>query len=393
MSRQTVFVTYLTAYLFAIGTAVRYVVIYTGGPVFWPVTVLVAVFLALFAIEPWLSRCSRLYTHLYLALQTGIAVALSLIPPKLDYFALLLIPLALQAMHAFQPRIGFRWIGVFVVVMAALMFYGQELGKALAFVLTFTMLLLLLGSYSVVAGQAEIARQKSQGLLDELQTAHRQLQRYVVQAESVAVTRERERLARNLHDSVTQTLFTMTLTSEAARLLFDQDPARAVPQLDKLQVLARSTLAEMSSLISALRPATITQQGLIPALAYHVAVLKRQQGLKVALNVIGEPHLSREQARRLFRVIQEALNNVVKHARTDQASVTIQFEDNQTLVQIEDEGKGFVLDDAQAKTGHIGLSTMRERVEMMGGTLTIDSSPGRGTRVAVDIPRISRAAE
>jgi signal transduction histidine kinase len=211
----------------------------------------------------------------------------------------------------------------------------------------------------------------------------------VFEAENVAVTRERDRLARNLHDSVTQTLFTMTLTTEATRLLFDQDPARAAPQLDKLQALARSALAEISELISALRPTTITQQGLVPALAYHVAVLKQQQGLNVALDVIGEPHLSRERAERLFRVIQEALNNVVKHARTDQASVTMQFEDSQTLVQIEDEGRGFVLDDVKPGMGHIGLSTMRERVEMMGGTLTLDSSPGRGTRVAVEIPRFA----
>ena len=82
MSRHRTFVTYLTACLFAIGTAVRYVVKYTGDPLFWPVTGLLAVFLALLAIEPWLSRRSRLHTHLYLAVQTGIAVVLSLIPQK-----------------------------------------------------------------------------------------------------------------------------------------------------------------------------------------------------------------------------------------------------------------------------------------------------------------------
>jgi signal transduction histidine kinase len=275
--------------------------------------------------------------------------------------------------------------------MAAFMFYGQEFGKALASALILLVLYLFSGSYAVVARQAEIAREKSQTLLNELQTAHRQLEHYVAQAENVAVMQERNRLARNLHDSVTQTMFTMTLTTEAARMLFDQDPARAVPQLDKLQVLARSALAEMRSLISALRPAAITQQGLIPALGHHLAVLKQQQGLNVALNVIGEPHLSREQAERLFRVIQEALNNVVKHARTDKASVMMRFEDNQTFVQIEDEGKGFVLDDAQAETGHIGLSTMRERVEMMGGTLTIDSHPGEGTRVTIKVPRTAES--
>jgi signal transduction histidine kinase len=387
MTRHRTLVTYLTAYLFAIGTAIRYLVRYDGDPLFWPVAGLLGVFLSLLAVEPWLSRRSRFYTHLYLAVQTSIAVGLSLIPPKLDYFAILLIPLTLQAVHVLQPQVGFRWIGALVVVMAASMFYGQEFGKAVAFVLTFTMLCLLSGSYTVVARQAEAARETSQTLLDELQTAHRQLQRHVAQAEDVAVMQERYRLARDLHDSVTQTIFTMTLTSEAACLLVDRDPARAVLQLDKLQVLASSALAEMRSLISALRPPTITQQGLIPALRHHLALLKRQQGLNVALNAIGEPHLSRAQAERLFRVIQEALNNVVKHAHTDEASVTMRFEDNQISLQIEDEGKGFVLDDVQATTGHIGLSIMRERVEMMGGALTIDSRPGEGTRVTVKVPR------
>jgi len=387
MSRHRTLVTYLVAYLVAAGTAIRYLVMYKGDPLFWWITGLLAVFLTLLAIEPWLSRRSRLYTHLYLGLQTGIAIGLSLIPPKFDYYSILLVPLTLQAVHVLQPRTGFRWIGTFVVIMAAFMFYGQAFNKALALVLIFAVLYLVFGSYAVVARQTEAAREKSQVLLDELQTAHRQLQNYAAQAEDMAVIRERNRLARHLHDSVTQTLFTMTLTTDAALLLFDRDPARAVPQLDKLQALARSALAEMRSLISALRPADITQQGLIPALRHHLGALKSQQGLNVALNVIGEPHLSPEQAERLFRVIQEALNNVAKHAHTNEANVTMRFEEFQTLVQIEDEGQGFVPEETQARTGHIGLSTMCERVEMMGGTLTIDSRPGEGTRVLVEIPR------
>ena len=387
MSRHRTLVTYLSAYLFAAATAVRYALWYSGESLLWPVVGLLVVYLALLAIEPWLSRRSSLCTHLYLAVQTGIVVVLSLIPPELDYFGLLLIPLTLQAAHVLQPRVGFRWIGTFVVVLAAFMFLGHEFGKALAFVLTFTLVYLFSGSYAVVARQAQRAGEESQTLLGELQTAHRQLQRYVAQAEDVAVMQERNRLARNLHDSVTQTVFTMTLTTEAARLLFDKAPALAVPQLDKLRVLARSALAEMRSLISALRPATITDQGLIPALRHHLAILKKQQALSVALTVVGEPYLYGEQAERMFRVIQEALNNVVKHAGTDTASVAVRFGESEACVQIEDEGQGFVLGDARAGTGHIGLSTMRERAEMMGGTLTIDSPPGEGTRVFIKVPR------
>jgi signal transduction histidine kinase len=114
-------------------------------------------------------------------------------------------------------------------------------------------------------------------------------------------------------------------------------------------------------------------------------MLQRQHGLVVALQVEGEPHLTDLEAQRLFRVLQEALNNVVKHARTDRASVALQFEDRRVLARIEDEGQGFAPEAVGAEGQGIGLSTMRERVEMLGGTLTIDSSPGAGTRVTVEL--------
>lgn len=387
MPRHRAFVTYLTAHLIAIGTAIRYLVTYQGDPFLGLVIGLLAVFLLLLFVEPQLSRRSRSYVHIYLAIQTAIAAALSLVPPNLDYFSILFVPLTLQAVHVLGPRLGFRWIGLFAGVMAALMLYGQEFGKGLSLVLVFVVLYLFFGSYVTVARQAEAARDRSQELLGELQAAHGQLQLYAAQAEELAVAQERNRLARNLHDSVTQTIFTMTLTTEAARILFARDPACAVPQLGKLQELARSALREMRSLIAELRPTAITEQGLVLAVRRHIAMFGQQHALDVALDVTGEPDLPTKQAERLFRVVQEALNNVAKHAHTDRASVTLRFEDSYTFLVVEDWGVGFSPQDVQVKTGHIGLSTMRERVELMGGTLTIDSRPGEGTCLTVRVPR------
>jgi two-component system NarL family sensor kinase len=155
--------------------------------------------------------------------------------------------------------------------------------------------------------------------------------------------------------------------------------------LDKLQALAKSALREMRSLVFELRSTAVAQQGLIPALRHHIATLERQHDLFVALNVTGEPHLPDEQAQRLFHVSQEALNNVVKHAQVDKASVTLRFEDSRTFLQVEDHGKGFAPEAIHPDEKSIGLSTMRERVKMMGGTLTIDSRPGEGTRVIVEV--------
>jgi signal transduction histidine kinase len=270
------------------------------------------------------------------------------------------------------------------------MFYGQEFGKALALVLIFVVLYWFFGSYAVVARQSDAARQESRALLDELQVAHRQLQDYTAQAQELAVERERGRLARDLHDSVTQTLFTVTLTVQSARLLLTRDLERAKQQLDKLQELARSALGEMRALIYQLRPTAVAEHGLVAALRHHLVTLQREHGLSVALEVSGESHLREGQAQRLFRIAQEALNNVVKHAETDRAEVTLSFEESATLLQVRDHGKGFVPDVAGAGGVHMGLSTMRERAEQLGASLTVDSRPGGGTRVAVEIPAPGR---
>lgn len=255
------------------------------------------------------------------------------------------------------------------------------------------LVVLLMGTYGVYRLRVRNleARGRDLELLVEQRTAElMQTEEALRQSDmEEAIAAERNRLARNLHDSVSQTVFSMTLTAEAARILFDRDAARAASELDKLQALAKSALAEMRSLVFELRPTAVTEKGLIPALRHHMVTLDRLHGLVVALCIEGEPHLTDLEARQLYRVIQEALNNVVKHARTDRASVALQFEDARVLARIEDEGQGFAPGAVGAEGQRIGLSTMRERVEMLGGTLTIDSSPGAGTRVTVELVPVS----
>jgi signal transduction histidine kinase len=386
MARHKALVTYLTAFFVAMGTAIRYLSAYRGEPYQWEVVGLLATFHILLGSEPWLSRRSHRYTQIYLALQAGNIVMLALIPPRLDYWSVLFVSLVLQAVYVFPPRIAFRWIATFIAIMTVLMFYGQGWNQGLPLVVIFVILYLFFGSYAAIVRRAETARDMSQKLLAELQAAHQELQAHIAQAEALAIVQERDRLARNLHDSVTQTIFSMTLTAEAARILFDRDPPRAEGQLDRLQMLAKSALEEMRSVVFDMRPTAIAEQGLIPALRHHIIALDRQHGLTVALHITGEPRLSDRQAQRLFRVVQEALNNVVKHAQTDRASVGLSFEDDSTLLLIEDHGKGFASGAIRTDRKSIGLTTMRERVEMMGGTLTIDSRPGEGTRITVEVP-------
>jgi signal transduction histidine kinase len=390
MSRHRTLITYLVASLVAIGTAARYLLRLRGDPLYGWIVALLAVYLLLLALEPWLSRRSTLYTHAYLAAQTGIAVTIGLIAPGIDYFTNLLVVLVMQAVHALQPRASLLWIGLLTAIMAVVMFTLFEFGEALPAVLILTVVYWFMGSYAVVARQAETARQESQDFLEELQAAHRQLQGYTRQAQELAVEQERGRLARDLHDSVTQTLFTMTLTVESARLLLTRDLDRAKGQLDRLQELARSALGEMRALIYQLQPSAVAEHGLTAALRHHLVMLQREHGLVVALEVSGESHLRPEQAQRLFRIAQEALNNVIKHAGTDKADVTLRFEDGYTFLQVRDHGRGFVPNAGDTGGTHIGLSTMRERAARLGGTLIVDSRPGGGTRVVVEIPAPGR---
>ena len=385
--RHRTFITYLAAYFFGVSTFLRYLDGYLHQPHQWTVIGLLSGFLFFSALEPLLSRRSRLYTHLYLGIQSGIIVAVALMPHRDDWFSNLFIVLTLQAAHVLHSKTAFRWIAVFALIFIPLLLYTKGFSEGVPLVLTTTVAVFMIGSWLALISHAESSKHETQTLLSELQDTHRQLQLYTAQAEELAVLEERNRLARNLHDSVSQTIFSMRLNAEAARLLLEQDRAKAGEQLVRLQELAESALAAMRSLIHELRPTAIAEQGLVPALRRLLTLLERQHGLRTTFNVTGEADLSDDQAEQIYRIVQEGLNNVVKHARTDRAAVTARFEKDRLVLQIEDRGGGFDQARIAGKTESIGLVGMRERVESLGGTLKIVSAPDQGTRITVEVAR------
>lgn len=173
----------------------------------WILGLLFATFFALLLIEPWLTRRSLGFAHIYLLAQTVIVAAISLLTPGVDYFATLIMALVVQAVFIFPLHIGFRWLVALSVVMAILMFYGHPFGEALPVVTMVCVVNVFIGGLAGVARNAEVAREEAEAaradshrLLSELQAAHEQLQEYAVQAEALAITSERNRLARDLHD-------------------------------------------------------------------------------------------------------------------------------------------------------------------------------------------------
>ena len=228
------------------------------------------------------------------------------------------------------------------------------------------------------------------------------------QSQQLAVLQERQRLARELHDSVSQALYGIALGARTARRLLDSAQAedqRAAPAdaarddslrrklaqpLDYVLQLAEAGMAEMRALIFELRPESLQNEGLVAALSKHGASMQARHHIAVETEFCEEPQLSFDCKEALYRIAQEALHNIVKHAKATRASIRLASDGDGVTLEVRDNGAGF--DPRGEFPGHLGLKSMRERIEKLGGTLTIDSAPGRGATVVARVVCSRRAA-
>jgi signal transduction histidine kinase len=205
------------------------------------------------------------------------------------------------------------------------------------------------------------------------------------QATQLATVEERNRLARDLHDSVSQELFSLTMQAAAAQRLLRTKPELAATHLQEIQTTAQQALQETRSLIFALRPAQLDDRGLGAALRDLRTAAKERQGLLIDLRISGERRLPLEHEQALFRIVQEGLANVVRHSGERAAEVDLQYSDEEVCLTVCDHGRGF--DPAAPRNARsIGLDSMSERATALGGTVTVDSALGQGTTVAVCLP-------
>lgn len=208
------------------------------------------------------------------------------------------------------------------------------------------------------------------------------------QAQELAALEERQRLARELHDSVSQALYGITLGTHTARTLLNRDPARVAEPLDYVLSQAETAMTEMRALIFELRPESLETDGLVAALSRQGAALHARHGIAVSTELGDEPDLPLKVKLELYRVAQEALHNTVKHARAKQVNVRMQWNAEGLLLEVCDDGVGF--DATTSFPGHLGLHTMRERITRMGGILQVESAPGQGTRIRAQLPAYVR---
>ncbi len=202
------------------------------------------------------------------------------------------------------------------------------------------------------------------------------------QAEQAAVAAERSRLARDLHDAVTQTLFSASLIADVLPRLWERDASEGRRRLGELRELNRGALAEMRTLLLELRPTALADTPLGDLLKQLSEAFTSRARVPLALEIDGDCSLPEDVKVALYRIAQEALNNIVKHAAASNAVLKVHCSPEMVNLSIEDDGRGYAHE--QVSPEHLGLGIMRERAEAIQADLIIRSEPGRGTRVEVN---------
>lgn len=340
-------------------------------------------FLLIMIGNMWLWDNNKALLHVAIALQACIVSVLIIVVNK-ESASLMYLAAGVQAYVLFEWRYGIIWQAFLcLALITSLVFIYGWFGGLTASAI-YIAAFMFCSLFVFLLEQQEAETRRSQTLLQELREAHQQLQLYAAQEQQNAINKERNRIASELHDSVTQMLFSMNLMTKTALVMtVDTNDAIREP-LHQIQSLAQDALAEMRYLIFQLRDDE-RNKGLLPALRNHIEAVHKRHQLNIDLDVEHEPPLSEQQAHTLFRIIQEALNNIVKHAKTLRAGIMMQVTPELLTLLIKDEGVGFDLEKAD-RPCHMGLRNMEERAQAIGADFSLRSLAGQGTTIELQLP-------
>lgn len=278
-------------------------------------------------------------------------------------------------------------LGIFLVCLASttiftvnLIPFGWE--SVLESVVSFLFAVLFTLVFAQIAVSAEKARSDVERLAAELGEANRKLREYAVQAEELAATRERNRLAREIHDSLGHYLTVVNVQIEAARAVMDRDRAKGLDALQKAQSLTQDGLQEIRRSVASLRASPLDNKPLREALRAFVAE-NQATGIATEMQVLGECRsLSPQAELTLYRAGQEALTNIRKHSKAKSARLILDFcDDAKVKLSVSDDGAG-----SDNSTGGFGLLGLRERAQLLNGEVRVQTAPGKGFILEIEVP-------
>jgi signal transduction histidine kinase len=318
-----------------------------------------------------------LFFSVQCALVFGIGQVLGVVGNML--VGLPLVAFAVERLRPWPRLLVYLALAAAVVVPIGLRF--EPWSSALANGLTAITAILFVSVFADMRLKEQQARERAEQLMAELEQAHAQLAAYATQAEELAMTQERNRLAREIHDNLGHTLTVVNVQIEAAKAVMESDPGRALDAMNKAQELAKKGLTRVRESVAALRESPVSNRPLGDAIA---SLVKETQssGIVTEFKVAGEPFgLENKVALALYRAAQEGLTNVRKHARASRVDVLLDFQPAEVRLEVRDNGVGAV-----ETSGGFGLLGIRERMQLLGGRAEISTGAGKGFCLTASVP-------
>jgi len=293
-----------------------------------------------------------------------------------EAFNFLFLLLSINAALVLTSKAAATWITAYFGIVSAVILITSGTDGLFA-IFFYSVTYVVCGFFGHILQQAELARDHNQRLLEELQATQQKLQ-------ELAVVEERNRLARDLHDSVKQQVFAISMQLSAARTALSESD-KAYSSVAEAERLAQQAGAELTTLIHQLRPPSLERKSLTDAIKAHINEWTRQNKIESEIEIDSDVSVNLQTEQALFRALQEALANVARHSKASKVIVTLKPENGNIKLMVEDNGIGY---DAERITKGIGLDSMKERLAAVNGELQVSSLQSHGTRITATVRRL-----
>ena len=371
----------------AIGVPGVIIAFANGLPNRWYVLLFTTIFIAISVLFAYArGRHSRRLLTAYLLIEMLLTVVLVLINPEMTFYVIWFYVLTIEAIMGFSRRTGTFWLAGFVVLTVVMLVLVAPLIEALISIPIYLGGFFFFATFANATFQANEARKESQRLLEELREAHEQLHEYAVKAEQLAVSEERNRLSREMHDTIGHRLTVASVQLEGVERLIAHEPDRAAAMTGVVREQVREALGELRRTVATLREPLEADLPLAASIRNLAEAFEAATDLRVHLMIPDSlPELSAAHRMVFYRTAQEALTNVQKHARAGQVWLQLVRAGDLITLRVSDDGIGPA--EVLEESG-FGLRGMQERAGQFGGTLRIEPRRGGGTELALTLPGI-----